>query len=112
MTTPIALSPTEIQQALLDLQALDLRWHLQGNAFEAHLLFSDFLHAFECLTQVAHISEELAHHPYFSCEYHKVTLRIFTHDLDTLSSLDVQWCKAVTSFFPIQAQLSHPFIQA
>ena len=66
-------------------------WTLQSDrdAIERHFEFKDFLSAFQFMTEVAIIAEELNHHPEWFNVWNKVHVVLSTHDVGGLSPLDV-----------------------
>lgn len=50
------------------------------DALRGTFLFDDFVDAFAFMTKVAHIAEELGHHPDMSISWNQVTIECSTHD--------------------------------
>ncbi len=50
--------------------------------------FQDFGQAWGFMTQVALLAEKLQHHPEWSNCYHRVSIKLTTHDCEGLSYLD------------------------
>ena len=52
--------------------------------------FIDFTQAFEFMSQIAIIAEEMNHHPEWFNVYNRVEVTLTTHDVDGLSNYDVE----------------------
>ena len=64
-------------------------FHEVDNALVADFEFRDFVEAFEFMTAVAVLAEELNHHPEWSNVYNRVSIRLTTHDAgNTVTDLD------------------------
>lgn len=58
--------------------------------------FKDFKEAFEFMTKVAAIAEELKHHPEWTNTYNKVTIKLSTHDAgDIVTDKDKELAKRI-----------------
>ena len=58
--------------------------------------FQDFSEAFAFMTRVALVAETQEHHPDWSNEYNKVTIRLSTHDEDdAITEKDHKLAKAI-----------------
>jgi 4a-hydroxytetrahydrobiopterin dehydratase len=55
-------------------------WQEENNALTKSFQFKDFSEAFSFMTRVAFLAEKMNHHPYWTNEYNKVTIRLSTHD--------------------------------
>ena len=64
-------------------------WKWQSDALEATFIFSDFKTAFAFMTQVAEVAERLHHHPDWQNSYNTVKVRLFTHDYNAVTDLDI-----------------------
>jgi 4a-hydroxytetrahydrobiopterin dehydratase len=62
---------------------------MQDGMLHRELAFSDFAEAFGFMARVAVQAEKLDHHPEWSNVWNKVTIDLITHDIGTLSALDV-----------------------
>lgn len=80
------LTEFEIDQAL---QALD-GWVLKEGKLCSEFVFKDFKAAFAAMTEIALHAEEIQHHPEWCNVYNKLEIRLFTHDIQGLSMLDLQ----------------------
>ncbi len=55
-------------------------WQEENNALTKSFQFKDFSEAFSFMTRVAFLAEKMNHHPNWTNEYNKVTIRLSTHD--------------------------------
>jgi 4a-hydroxytetrahydrobiopterin dehydratase len=95
------LNPTEIA---LELGALPC-WSLSANgeAITREFVLSDFMQAFAFMTQIAIAAEKHNHHPEWSNVYNRVNISWTTHDVDGLSSNDIdmaQLCDQTFAGYP------------
>lgn len=87
----IALSSSEVQEHLRDLPG----WQLRDGALERELKFESFSQAFAFMTQAAFVSERLNHHPDWSNTYNRVLIRLMTHDIGSVTMMDIRWASDV-----------------
>ena len=85
------LSPDELQNIHQTLP----RWQLVNGQLERRFQFSNFVGAWGFMTQVALIAEAMNHHPDWSNVYANVTIRLSTHDLGGISTLDLTLAEAI-----------------
>lgn len=83
-TEPTLLSPEDLQNRLDALEG----WNLDGTSITRTYRFADFAAAFGFMSSVALSAERLNHHPDWSNEYSRVTVRLTTHDAGGLTALD------------------------
>lgn len=89
----IPLSDSQITEALLNLPS----WTRDEDAVKAVWTFSDFTEAFRFLTGVAFIAEKYQHHPEIRNVYHRVELRLSTHDAgDKITQKDIELATAIS----------------
>ena len=74
-------------------------WEIINKKLNRQFLFEDFIEAFSFLTKVAIHSERLNHHPEIFNVYNKVSIKLFTHDLNDLSTLDIKLAKTIDSIY-------------
>ena len=72
-------------------------WKWQSDALEATFIFPDFQSAFAFMTQVAVVAERLHHHPDWQNSYNNVNLRLFTHDQNAVTDLDITLAKEISA---------------
>jgi 4a-hydroxytetrahydrobiopterin dehydratase len=65
-------------------------WTMVDGALHRELSFADFAEAFAFMTRVAIWADKLNHHPEWSNVWNKVTIDLITHDIGTLSALDLE----------------------
>ena len=82
-------------QDLIALQKDLPEWELQQSKLRRRWQFKNFVEAFGFMTRVALLAEAMNHHPEWSNVYATVTIELTTHDLNGLSSRDVQLAKAI-----------------
>lgn len=85
-TEPTLLNPEDLQNRL---DALD-GWTIDGQSITRTYRFGDFAAAFGFMSAVALSAERLNHHPDWSNEYSRVTVRLTTHDAGGLTDLDFE----------------------
>lgn len=78
----------------VDLQLQDLSgWQRDNNAIVKTYVFADFIQAISFMTQAAFHAEAMEHHPEWQNIYNHVTIRLTTHDISGISSLDIRLAK-------------------
>jgi len=85
------LSPDQ----LLNVHQTLPHWQLVDGQLERRFQFSNFVGAWGFMTQVALIAEAMNHHPDWSNVYANVTIRLSTHDLGGISTLDLTLAEAI-----------------
>jgi len=89
----VKLSPDEITKALTTLDGWSL---VEGrDAITKTFTFKDFRRAFGFMTEVALIAEKMDHHPEWFNVYRTVEITLATHDVDGLSTRDIDLAKAI-----------------
>jgi 4a-hydroxytetrahydrobiopterin dehydratase len=67
---------------------------------EHHLVgtfkFKDFAEALEYTVKVGEVAENMNHHPEINLSWGRVVIKIFTHDRDGLTKLDIQFFNKVS----------------
>ncbi|MGB6059672.1 MAG: 4a-hydroxytetrahydrobiopterin dehydratase [Microthrixaceae bacterium] len=61
-----------------------------GTALVREFEFDNFTGAFGFMAAVATVAERMGHHPDWSNSYNQVTVRLSTHDVGGVTSLDVE----------------------
>lgn len=92
------LASPDIQQlrtALPDWQFSEARGGLISREFS----FADFVQAFGFMAQVALVAEKLNHHPEWSNVYNRVAITLTTHDVQGLSTHDVDLAQQVDAIY-------------
>ena len=81
------------------LARLDPAWCAEGNtALRRRFVFADFSAAFAFMTRAALEAERLGHHPEWTNIYAVVDVRLTTHDVGGLTTLDVALASALDRF--------------
>tara|TARA_B100001179_G_C18602360_1_gene411294 strand:+ start:941 stop:1231 length:291 start_codon:yes stop_codon:yes gene_type:complete len=78
------LAAEELELFLRDLPG----WSVAGDLLTRTYQFADFVRAFTFMSAVAMHCERLNHHPEWSNVYGRVEVRLTTHDLGGVTSLD------------------------
>lgn len=87
-------------ESALELSALPL-WapNAQGEAITREFVLADFMQAFAFMTQIAIAAEKHNHHPEWSNVYNRVSITWTTHDVDGLSSNDIDMAQRCDQAF-------------
>jgi 4a-hydroxytetrahydrobiopterin dehydratase len=83
------LTREEIDASLLELTG----WEEVDGKLHKEFKFGSFAEAIGWLVSVAIYADKIDHHPNWSNVYNRVTVELWTHDLDALSTLDVALAK-------------------
>ena len=71
-------------------------WEEENNQLCKTFTFPTFMEAFDFMSMVAVIAEEMNHHPWWSNVYNKVEIKLSTHDADnTITALDYELAKKI-----------------
>lgn len=84
------LSGAARDEALAELRAAGWAEVDGRDAIQKTFQFKNFTRAFGWMTQVAIVAEKMNHHPEWSNVYKTVEVTLATHDVDGLSSLDLE----------------------
>lgn len=79
-------------QVALQLDELN-GWAQEGNAITKTYEFNDFIEAMSFMNQAAFYAQSLEHYPEWHNVYNKVVVRLTTHDVNGISSLDIRLAK-------------------
>lgn len=85
------LSEQELAAAIKSLNG----WTVLSGKLHREFKFRNFVQAFGFMSSVALIAEGMNHHPEWSNVYNRVVIDLVTHDLDGISSLDVEFAAKV-----------------
>lgn len=91
-----ALSSDAIQQQLATVPD----WQLVQSTLTREFVFPDFVRAFGFMASVAAIAQALDHHPDWDNVYNRVRIRLSTHDVNGLSSLDFEAARRIDQLVP------------
>ena len=81
---PYLLTEEEIKELAAKIPG----WEIHPKYIERNINFQNFIDAFSFMTKVALLAEKYNHHPNWENVYSQVRIRLFTHDLGGISSLD------------------------
>ncbi len=71
-------------------------WKEENNQLCKTFTFPTFMEAFDFMSMVALIAEEMNHHPWWSNVYNKVEIKLSTHDAgNTITALDYELAKKI-----------------
>ena len=76
------------EEEIKELTAKIPNWEIHPNHLERNIIFENFVNAFSFMTKVALLAEKYNHHPNWENVYSKVKIKLSTHDLGGISSLD------------------------
>ena len=76
------------EEEIKELAAKIPSWEIYPKYIERNILFENFIDAFSFMTKVALLAEKYNHHPNWENVYSQVRIKLFTHDLGGISSLD------------------------
>jgi 4a-hydroxytetrahydrobiopterin dehydratase len=85
------LAEQEIRDALKSLPG----WESAGGMLYREYRFGSFIQAFGFMASVALIAESLNHHPDWSNVYGNVVIKLCTHDLEGISTMDIEFARRV-----------------
>ncbi len=85
------LAERDITTALAELRG----WTVVNAKLHREFQFKNFVEAFGFMTTVALIAERLNHHPEWFNVYHRVVIDLVTHDAGGITSVDVEFARAV-----------------
>ena len=70
-------------------------WEVKDKKLFRVFTFKNFIEAFGFMTKVAIISESMCHHPEWNNVYSRLEINLTTHDLNGISTLDIELAKAI-----------------
>ena len=76
------------EEEIKELAAKIPGWEIHTMYIERSIIFKNFVDAFSFMTKVALLAEKYNHHPNWENVYSQVRIKLFTHDLGGISSLD------------------------
>ena len=91
------------QETIADLGRSLPSWTVAEGYIERRWQFETFVQAWGFMAQVALLAESMNHHPNWSNVYGQVTIRLTTHDLSGLSTLDIALAEAIERLEPRQS---------
>ena len=72
-------------------------WSLKNEKLHKEYLFDNFKEAFAFMGEVAKVAEDIQHHPEWCNVYAKVTVNLFTHDINGISEKDITLAKQMAA---------------
>jgi 4a-hydroxytetrahydrobiopterin dehydratase len=90
---PTPLSPEEIA----GLRALLPGWQVEGAELVKTFAFTSYLGCIEFVRRLAVAAEEMKHHPDLHIGWRQVTVRLSTHSVKALTSLDLELARKAES---------------
>jgi len=89
------LSPPQISSLL---EELDNGWEIvEGGFLKKTWIFDTYQKSIEFVNQVAEHAEKNNHHPVFHIEYKKITIKIWTHNVNALTKADYILASKISS---------------
>ena len=92
---PYLLQDGELKELIVKIPG----WEIKTNYIEREFNFSNFVEAFSFMTKIALICEKYNHHPYWENVYSKVLIKLSTHDLGGITSLDQSIASQINDIF-------------
>ena len=89
------LTEAQVASALEELKG----WEHENGFIVKSFVFNDFKDAFGFMTRVAFEAEAQCHHPNWENVYHTVIIRLQTHDVDGITSNDIQLAQTIEKIF-------------
>lgn len=93
MTSRKKLSEEEINGRLADVPG----WGYIAGRLRSQFQTLNFSNGVTFINQIAKISDDLNHHPDVLLTYPRVTIDIYTHDVDGLTDFDFELAKRISS---------------
>ena len=79
----------------LDAGVNSSQWPEVDGCLRREFVFADFAEAFEFMTRVAAVAEEMDHHPDWSNSWNKVTISLVSHDVGRVTARDHRLAAAI-----------------
>jgi len=86
-----ALAPSDVTDRLARLEG----WSLADDKLYRQLIFKDFSAAWDFMSAVALLAEQLDHHPEWSNVYNRVEIALTTHDAGGISERDFDLARLI-----------------
>ena len=83
---PRKLTEAEVETAVKEL----VGWRVANGKLHREYRFASFVEAFGFMASAALVAESMNHHPEWFNVYHTVRVDLVTHDLQGISTLDVE----------------------
>ena len=82
-------------EEILDINKRLPQWEIKEKKISREFKFLNFVEAFGFMTKVAIMAESINHHPNWSNVYSNVKIDLTSHDLDGISTLDIELALAI-----------------
>ena len=92
---PYLLQDGEIKELIAKIPG----WEIKSKHIEREFIFANFVEAFSFMTKIALICEKYNHHPNWENVYSKVLIKLSTHDLGGITSLDQSIASEINNIF-------------
>ena len=92
---PYLLQDEELKELVVKIPG----WEVKSEQIEREFTFANFIEAFSFMTKIALICEKYNHHPYWENVYSKVIIRLSTHDLGGITTLDQTLASEINKVF-------------
>ena len=92
---PYLLQDAELKELAVKIPG----WEIKSEQIEREFNFANFIEAFSFMTKIALICEKFNHHPNWENVYSKVIIRLNTHDLGGITSLDQTLASEINKIF-------------
>jgi len=76
-------------------------WKNEDNKLVRTTTFPSFMRAIQFVNAVAHLAERQDHHPDIHVQYHRVTIRYWTHTAKGVTDLDFSGAKEVEAMIAL-----------
>ena len=87
------MTPSELSTSIAQLS----EWKIVEGKLNRAFKFKDFVAAFGFMTKVAIVAEKMNHHPELFNVYNRVVIDLVTHDVDGISTLDIELATKIDS---------------
>ena len=84
---------------LKDAQNLLPDWEISGESLFRIFVFKNFVEAFDFMTAISLIAEDMNHYPDWANVYNRVEVRLRTHDSNGVTALDAELALSMDSLF-------------
>ena len=92
---PYLLQDGEIKELIAKIPG----WEIKSKHIEREFNFANFVEAFSFMTKIALLCEKYNHHPNWENVYSKVLIKLSTHDLGGITSLDQSIASEINNIF-------------
>ena len=90
------LSDPQIEKSLQTLTGWDRKEN--KHAIHQSFKFKDFKEAWDFMSKIAQLAEEMDHHPEWSNIYNRVDITLTTHDAKGISERDIKMAEVINTY--------------